>query len=763
MSRVEAARYFVMNIANHANRTYGRSARNRGAAAVLAMMFLVIFSSLAAAMAIVSQGNLATADNHLKINRTLATAETGMNFLMYRLNQVAATITTREGLIDSTIAQPLWVQTRLALINDLAGDFQYQGQNIYTDVNGTLHVPAIAVGPSSPAFTAELTPHPLVGEDYNAAYYARPPYSNMNPAVDAAAPLDATWIRIKVIASEGPTGREIYRSISMDFKLDKKIRYALLSRSRVMIGRNVVIDGPLGSRFMETHLPNGHPIQIESDFHGLHPDLDSQLDALVGALIGNGSNSDVDGDNRIDINNPSELGTLDPTLFDVNRDGYIDGYDFFLAHFDTIGNDGQVTLTELESGLGSGLTAIHAAQLMELIDTFGDPNRAGYNDGIINICDRYAKIRGEIYISAGVAGWNAGAAGGNYQDYFQGPIHPDYQEAALTFAATENDAYQFAPSDFDVSSFRTLASGDLAAQALAEAATNPGGTDPNGPQPLGHQANEAVPYGAAHPYDYYDRPIYENMTFTNVAIPRGTNALFRNCTFIGITFIETETNNTHPNYNYAGMQESDGSLKHPDRTVTIGGVQYNDTKTISNNTRFDSCTFEGAIVSDSPNEFTHTRNKIAFTGQTRFEIENSTHLNDSEKQLYRRSTLLVPNYSVELGSFIDATGANEMVNLSGTIVTGILDMRGQVKVNGTILTTFEPTSNTGPVLGNTSPQFNTTLGYFASAAGDLEAELPATGLGVIQVRYDPTLPLPDGILGPIEVRAQWSTYFEGGR
>ena len=66
------------------------------------MMFLVIFGSLAAAMAIVAQGNLATADSHLKINRSLATAETGMNFVIYRLNLVTATIKTRDGLIDSS-------------------------------------------------------------------------------------------------------------------------------------------------------------------------------------------------------------------------------------------------------------------------------------------------------------------------------------------------------------------------------------------------------------------------------------------------------------------------------------------------------------------------------------------------------------------------------------------------------------------------------------------------------------------------------------
>ena len=77
--------------------------------------------------------------------------------------------------------------------------------------------------------------------------------------------------------------------------------------------------------------------------------------------------------------------------------------------------------------------------------------------------------------------------------------------------------------------------------------------------------------------------------------------------------------------------------------------------------------------------------------------------------------------------------------------------------------TFEPVSNTGPVIGETSPQFNTTLGYFSDDDGDLEAdEIPANGLGVIQVIYDETLPLPDGILGPIEILPVMATYMEGG-
>jgi len=84
-----------------------------------------------------------------------------------------------------------------------------------------------------------------------------------------------------------------------------------------------------------------------------------------------------------------------------------------------------------------------------------------------------------------------------------------------------------------------------------------------------------------------------------------------------------------------------------------------------------------------------------------------------------------------------------------------------VRVRGAVLTTFAPQSNTGPVMGETSPQFNTTIGYFGSADGDLEAELPAQGLGMVQIQYDPTLALPDGILAPIELLPMRDTYFEG--
>ncbi|MFI4860890.1 MAG: hypothetical protein ACIAXF_09445 [Phycisphaerales bacterium JB063] len=754
--------------------------RERGAAALLAMMFLVIFGSLAAAMAIVSQGNLHTADTHIKVNRSQAASETGMRLMIFRLADAASVVYTRSGAIydssdasyistlttsdlsgDTTgmptnvllgHADAIWAQVSDVLVASLSNEFHNQ-QEPYVDSDGVVHVGPIAVGPNEPSFTATFTPHPIAGEDYDGDYYQRPPYNEMG--VSALTPLDARFVRVTVTAYDGAVGNRVYRSISMDFQITRRINYAVLSRSRVMIGQNVMIEGRVGSVFDDTDLPNGHPIQIMSDFRGIDSALDAQLDALMGSIIAD----DQNGDNRLSIYDSTEVADYtNPSDYDTNGDGYIDEYDFFLAHFDSGSSPGQISLSELEAEMDP----LAAGQLMQLIDRFGDPSRAGYGDGLIDEFDRYAKIRGEIQISTDAQSWNDGAGDGAYQDYLQGPIVPGHNEAPVTFESTENDLYDLDPSQFSVDSFRAMADGDFLSQAASEALNfDPG--NPDSPQPIGAAVREEVPFGSAYPYDYYDRPVYENMTFRNVTIPRGTNALFINCRFIGVTFIETETQNTGQDYNYAGMQDASGEPKHPDRFVEVDGVEVYDTKTISNNVRFDDCTFEGALVSDVAEEYTHTRNKVTFTGQTRFDIENSTELSSGEKLLFQRSSMLLPQYSVEMGTFLAPHDSSEKIELTGTIVAGLIDMRGQVEINGSLLTTFNPQRDSGPVLGDTSPQFNTTLGYFSAAQGDMEAELPVNGLGVIHIRYDPDLPLPDGILGPVEVVPLWETYFEGGQ
>ena len=56
---------------------------------------------------------------------------------------------------------------------------------------------------------------------------------------------------------------------------------------------------------------------------------------------------------------------------------------------------------------------------------------------------------------------------------------------------------------------------------------------------------EKVPFGSTSYQATYDRPVFQNMHFKNVRIPKGMNALFDNCTFEGVTFVEMTTNITN--------------------------------------------------------------------------------------------------------------------------------------------------------------------------------------------------------------------------
>ena len=66
------------------------SAHRRGIASVLAMMFLVLFGSLIAAMAVSSTGNIRTANMHLHVMRAMSAAETGLAVAEHRLNEASS-------------------------------------------------------------------------------------------------------------------------------------------------------------------------------------------------------------------------------------------------------------------------------------------------------------------------------------------------------------------------------------------------------------------------------------------------------------------------------------------------------------------------------------------------------------------------------------------------------------------------------------------------------------------------------------------------
>ena len=104
----------------------------RGVASILAMMFMVIFGSLAAAMAVVAQGNLRTAYTHMQVSKAMSAAETGMIFAANRLELESSRFIIEKGVVDTDYAEDLWLDTYSA--GD--GDVDVQPPTGYT--TGTL-------------------------------------------------------------------------------------------------------------------------------------------------------------------------------------------------------------------------------------------------------------------------------------------------------------------------------------------------------------------------------------------------------------------------------------------------------------------------------------------------------------------------------------------------------------------------------------------------------------------------------------------------
>src|SRR5436190_2065948 len=80
----------------------------RAVVSVLSMMFLILFGSLAAAMAIMSRGNIITAATHQHVSRALGAAETGLAVATARLQEATERFVVAKGIVDSAYGQRLW-------------------------------------------------------------------------------------------------------------------------------------------------------------------------------------------------------------------------------------------------------------------------------------------------------------------------------------------------------------------------------------------------------------------------------------------------------------------------------------------------------------------------------------------------------------------------------------------------------------------------------------------------------------------------------
>lgn len=943
----------------------------RGVVSVLAMMFLILFSSLSVAMAIASQGNLRTASTNLYVMSAMGAAETGLAVGEVRLAYAASRILNNKGNVDATVGAALWGGSPSAVATTtIVPMFDGTSPSNVSDALMYMHGldnNTITIGGVTTPQRGNI-PSGLSSGTYGATDWIVTPAISLVDEVGSTqtngsafqityAPLaDGKTIRIVSTGYDfGVTrnGLPVSRTMTKDFTFLKAISSAIVSPTRVMVGKNVMIDGNIATTFEDVGATNGDPVLVRSDFQYLNAALDQDLVWLTENL----KSHDVDGDNRLRVNHPEEGlglgvdiddppdGIVDKSFVDKTGDGYVDDFDLFLTVFDT-NEDGMVALSD-ELRAGGPYEALTA----ELVDGGGDPldedlsllidsanpdrnkNRVygyadlnnngrfdpdsetledydaikdvypdhvlGYRDGVLDVRDLYAKINGSVQLRVTESEWTS--AQGDLHDIMHGSIRPKGDNTPLQFALPEQKLVELTASDFNVAQTELVTAVSNGADFWEQVATNLGtsvaslaayvetgaaGTpryyrvDPdsnsdNLPDNWSTAYFEKMPFNAPAYSDWYYRPVFENMVFRDVEIPMGVNGLFNDCTFVGVCYVRSHTDNTHAVWNLYGrltLDSTSGRPKPPDRMLIVNPADYPDdilpasalppnqlmsvpvdgfsnaldkadfaktgrplnwvdlpeplvisgtrvinTKAYSNNIRFHDCLFIGSIVSDASTTYTHPRNKMQFTGGTKFVpkhpdsalASNPTYIPDTaDLAAIARSSMMLPNYSVDIGSF--NSPPTQDVRLKGAIIAGILDIRGNASIDGALLMTYKPVVGEGPLrdpLGNpigNPAGFNTTLGYFGPDDGDLESldpqdlteyngvkitgwdtngdglpdiphdevptaaqlaagatPIPFYGYGSVQIKFNPSMELPDGIMLPISIGSMATSYREG--
>jgi hypothetical protein len=294
---------------------------------------------------------------------------------------------------------------------------------------------------------------------------------------------------------------------------------------------------------------------------------------------------------------------------------------------------------------------------------------------------------------------NGAPLGGDYENRYYGP----YDEIqAYHEGINYEQPYNNMPG-MDISDYDT----DLYNSDLVEIPTCP----------YGSREVEYFPHAAGN-YNYprdgtpsytpnrkLTRHVYENETFTNAKIPNDRNALFRNCTFEEVLYVDCSK---------------------------TGYTNYN-------NVRFENCNFNGVIVTDVPQTFKWQHNCLYFTGEAAFENTSSV----------QEATILAPHFNVNLGNTNPVQTENNV--LTGAIIGGIVDVRGNAQIYGTIISMCDTTQ--------WPSGYVTNIGATLDDGGSETTELG--DIGVISITPDQDQMLPSGITTPIIIRPLQGTYSEG--
>ncbi|HEV8605962.1 MAG TPA: pilus assembly PilX N-terminal domain-containing protein [Tepidisphaeraceae bacterium] len=675
----------------------------RGAVAALAMIYLMLFGTLAVAMYSMSTLNSQTAANYSDFDKARGAAESGLHWIEYRFTRMARP-KTLIGNITPTVANNLWPSIRTSITTDLNTLFvaserptQFTNNHLLTSWIATDNTPA--------RFQIDITQDP-------------------------------TDTRKLIISSTGRYHGAL-RTITMKFHIEKKIKYAIAGKVPIQIGRNTLVEGPI-AMVAPNRMP---PLIMLSDFRHLTSSLKGKIDSFNDFCEKNHAGYD----NRINTENTTEYKkALAAGFTDYNRDGAVDEYDLFVREFD---RNGDIAVDQSEF-TNPSTGKLYDPELFSAIDSLSAPKfagdlRIGYQNGIIDNEDGYAKVRGQINISKTAKDWQSQTSSGTtIHDQMLGPTAPETSNSAtpVQLGVDPGSLVDLNPANFQGVSDNFRSRSGAGGGAPVNTVSLKANVTLDATMANGGAVVEQTPYGSVSYEATYKRPVFSNMTLRNCIIPKGLNARFDNCKFEGVTFVDITQNITRGGVTTKNAGEGlawsermrTGSFNHSTALTAANSYGFTD----GNNLHFNNCTFNGPLAGADPSAYTYFTNKWEFTGATMF-----------DNQVDQTATIVSPQTSIEMGSFTAPGSAPS--TLTGVVVVGNLDIRGTSRVDGSIIVTGD-----GAI--------NTTLGYFGNSDGSTDTtSIPKGGLGKLNIMYNPNRPLPDGINMAIDLTADPSTYVEG--
>ena len=235
-----------------------------------------------------------------------------------------------------------------------------------------------------------------------------------------------------------------------------------------------------------------------------------------------------------------------------------------------------------------------------------------------------------------------------------------------------------------------------------------------------------------------DRPVYENMTFDNIVIPTGHNPKFVNCTFNRVTYVDTNETTE------LGSGSGEWSHSYYEEHAIPGQESRSQDRhnSESNNVIFENCSFNGPVVTAVPRDYWWSKNALTFEGDTTF---NNTHMPES--------TIMAPNFGVDIGGRGYDEETNPNSTLTGIIVGGIVDVRGTANIEGTILSMYYPDADRG----SAARYYGTNIGFLEDG-GETQG---ATGFpGNIRIVPQPDNVLPFGMQHKYSLAPEPDSYVE---